>query len=65
MNDCRTDVIQRLFIKQIRNLTVYKTLYREECVDDDFYTTLGIDQSLEDDRVDAAEAGYMNGYLAS
>lgn len=30
MQDLRTDVIQRLFLKQIRNLTRYNTVYVSE-----------------------------------
>ncbi len=55
-----TTHIQKLFLKQIRNLTRFDTVYME---DKDIYTDGGIDDALEENQVDSREAGMMKGYL--
>ena len=65
MEKFKPEVIQRLFLKQMRNLTKYNTVYYREPFDDDIYSDAGVDQLLENDELNVIEASSMKGYLSS
>ncbi|MBD3318982.1 hypothetical protein GF342_03665 [Candidatus Woesearchaeota archaeon] len=65
MQTYKPAVIQRLFLKQIRNLTKYNTVYIAPQDDEDLYTDEGIDAALDEHQVSSREAGVMRGYLAA
>ncbi len=59
----RTRVIERLFLKQARNLTRFGTVHVPEVHSDDSYSEEGIATRVENDSMSTAEEGFMRGYL--
>jgi hypothetical protein len=65
MNEYQPKAIERLFLKQIRNLTRFNSVYATTQDDEDIYSEEGLEKSQDSSALDSREAAFMKGYLSA